>query len=147
MISDADSTPTEGSRPDAADPGDVTKAKAVERERIKNMYFGAVGFIYDVKTGPFWEHSPQLYDISGVKAGWGKINKGMLKMYNGEVLSKFPVVQHFRFGSLFSWERDPNAVAPLVSAHANNQPLRTVSKSRSIYLFYERSGELNQPTR
>jgi serine/threonine-protein phosphatase 2A activator len=39
------------------------------------MYFAAIGFIYDVKTGPFWEHSPTLFDISGVRAGWGKINK------------------------------------------------------------------------
>jgi serine/threonine-protein phosphatase 2A activator len=47
----------------------------VEERRKKNMYFGAIGFIYDVKKGPFWEHSPTLYDISGVRAGWGKINK------------------------------------------------------------------------
>jgi serine/threonine-protein phosphatase 2A activator len=39
------------------------------------MYFSAIGFIYDVKKGPFWEHSPMLYDISGIRAGWGKINK------------------------------------------------------------------------
>ena len=39
------------------------------------MYFAAVGFIYDMKKGPFWEHSPILYDISGVRAGWAKINK------------------------------------------------------------------------
>ncbi|OAA56027.1 Phosphotyrosyl phosphatase activator, PTPA [Cordyceps fumosorosea ARSEF 2679] len=73
------------------------------------MYFSAIGFINDIKKGPFWEHSPMLFDISGVKDGWGKINKGMIKMYNAEVLSKFPVVQHFSFGSLFSWEKDPNA--------------------------------------
>lgn len=68
------------------------------------MYFAAIAFITDVKTGPFWEHSPVLFDISGVRAGWAKINKGMLKMYNAEVLSKFPVVQHFPFGSLLRWE-------------------------------------------
>lgn len=64
-----------------------------------------------------------LYDISGIRAGWAKINKGMIKMYNAEVLSKFPVVQHFPFGSLFSWERDPLAVLPQTSSvHALSGP-------------------------
>ena len=66
---------TEGSLANAPNPADVAKAAAVERERSKNMYFSAIGFIYDVKKGPFWEHSPILYDVSGVKAGWAKINK------------------------------------------------------------------------
>lgn len=66
---------TEGSLPGAPNPADVAKGDIVERERKRNMYFSAIGFIYDVKKGPFWEHSPILYDISGVKAGWAKINK------------------------------------------------------------------------
>ena len=74
-ISPEDQTPIEGSRNGAPDPGDIAKIAAVNRERDKNMYFGAIGFIHDVKKGPFWEHSPMLYDISGVRAGWGKINK------------------------------------------------------------------------
>ncbi|KAI9657858.1 MAG: Serine/threonine-protein phosphatase 2A activator 1 [Alyxoria varia] len=108
-VEDNKSTPTEGSSPDSPETGDIMKTYVVERERSKNMYFGAVGFIYDVKKGPFWEHSPMLYDISGVSEGWAKINKGMLKMYHGEVLSKFPVVQHFPFGKMFPWEQDPRA--------------------------------------
>lgn len=48
----------------------------------------------------------------------------MIKMYNAEVLSKFPVVQHFYFGSLFSWEQDPNATPPPASVHASSQPIR-----------------------
>ena len=48
----------------------------------------------------------------------------MIKMYNAEVLSKFPVVQHFHFGSLFSWEQDPNATPPPASVHASSQPIR-----------------------
>ena len=67
--------PAEGSFADSPDPADVIKAAVVERERQRNMYFGAIGFIYDVKKGPFWEHSPMLYDISGVRTGWAKINK------------------------------------------------------------------------
>lgn len=67
--------PTEGSLPNAPYPADVAKPSVIERERKTNMYFSAIGFIYDVKRGPFWEHSPMLYDISGVKAGWAKINK------------------------------------------------------------------------
>ncbi|KAL2854432.1 Phosphotyrosyl phosphate activator protein-domain-containing protein [Aspergillus pseudoustus] len=128
-ISDSDPVPEEGSLPDAPAPGGVAKANVVERERRDNLYFSAIGFIYDVKRGPFWEHSPMLYDISGIQAGWAKINKGMIKMYNAEVLSKFPVVQHFHFGSLFSWDRDPNAVAPANAAHtiaASRRPEDTI---------------------
>jgi serine/threonine-protein phosphatase 2A activator len=79
QYSPAISSPTqivmEGSLPDAPNPADVAKETAVQRERQRNMYFSAIGFIYDVKKGPFWEHSPILFDISGVKAGWAKINK------------------------------------------------------------------------
>lgn len=91
------------------------------------MYFSAIGFINDVKKGPFWEHSPILFDISGIRDGWGKINKGMVKMFNAEVLSKFPVVQHFPFGALFSWELDPEAPEPTQSVHMVNQPMASAA--------------------
>lgn len=74
-IHGAGDIPLEGSREGSPNTADVVKAVTVERERKKNMYFGAIGFIYDVKKGPFWEHSPMLFDISGVPAGWAKINK------------------------------------------------------------------------
>ena len=115
--------PLEGSCPGAPKPADIVKADKVEMYRDENMYFSAVGFINDVKKGPFWEHSPILFDVSGIKDGWGKINKGMVKMFNAEVLSKFPVVQHFPFGLMFSWERDPDAMAPVTSVHMANQPV------------------------
>jgi serine/threonine-protein phosphatase 2A activator len=123
-ITDTDETPNEGSLPTAPDPASVGKMNLVEKQKDHNMYFSAIAFIYDVKKGPFWEHSPMLYDISGIKDGWGKINKGMIKMYNAEVLSKFPVVQHFPFGSLLKWEKDPAAKAPPPTTHASSQPLR-----------------------
>ncbi|KAI1768583.1 Phosphotyrosyl phosphatase activator [Hypoxylon sp. FL1150] len=121
-ITESEPMPLEGSLFRAPKPAQVVKAEYVEQERKRNMYFSAIGFINDVKKGPFWEHSPILFDISGIKDGWGKINKGMIKMFNAEVLSKFPVVQHFPFGSLFSWDQDPKAVVPQQTVHMANQP-------------------------
>lgn len=121
-INDNDPMPLEGSVKGAPKLSDVVNAAVVEDQRQLNMYFSAIGFINDVKKGPFWEHSPILFNISGIRDGWGKINKGMVKMFNAEVLSKFPVVQHFPFGSLFSWEQDPHAAKPEQSVHMVNQP-------------------------
>ena len=56
-----------------------------------------------MKKGPFAEHSPMLYDISAVPL-WSKVNVGLHKMYAAEVMGKFPVVQHFLFGSLLVLE-------------------------------------------
>jgi serine/threonine-protein phosphatase 2A activator len=81
-ISNPSEVATEGSLANAPNPADVAKASAVQRERERNMYFSAIGFIYDVKRGPFWEHSPILYDVSGVKAGWAKINKVGKQLHN-----------------------------------------------------------------
>lgn len=70
------------------------------------LYLDAVKFIREVKSrSPFAETSPMLNDISGLPS-WEKINGGMLKLYEGEVLKKLPVIQHLRFGSLFpcTWQ-------------------------------------------
>lgn len=118
-------TPISGSLPSSPEPTIITRANLVDKEAQTNLYFGAIKFIYTVKRGPFWEHSPILFDISGIKDGWGKINKGLIKMYDAEVLAKFPVVQHFPFGSLLRWEKDPTARPLPVTTHQASQPLRT----------------------
>lgn len=74
-ISEDETMPLEGSVMRAPKLGDITKVETVEVQRELNMYFSAVGFINDVKKGPFWEHSPMLWDVSGIKDGWGKVNK------------------------------------------------------------------------
>jgi serine/threonine-protein phosphatase 2A activator len=55
-----------------------------------------------MKTGPFFEHSPKLYSIADVPT-WNKINEGMMKMYQAEVMAKFPIMQHFLFGSILNF--------------------------------------------
>ena len=42
-------------------------------------------FLYlKVKTGPFAEHSNQLWNVSGVQL-WSKVHSGLIKMYKAEV--------------------------------------------------------------
>ena len=60
-------------------------------------------YVLSVKKGPITETSPMLNDIS-VLGRWQKVNHGLLKMYEGEVLSKFPIMQHMAFGSLFAFD-------------------------------------------
>eukprot|EP01125_Pyxidicula_operculata_P021984 TRINITY_DN880_c0_g1_i1.p1 TRINITY_DN880_c0_g1~~TRINITY_DN880_c0_g1_i1.p1 ORF type:complete len:209 (+),score=25.05 TRINITY_DN880_c0_g1_i1:333-959(+) len=70
----------------------------------KFMFISSVKYINQVKKGPFFEHSPILYDVCEKVKTWEKVNEGMMKMYKAEVLCKFPVMQHFKFGSLLTFE-------------------------------------------
>lgn len=80
-------------------PNAIHSAEALEDESKNYMYLAAVRFVRHVKKGPLAETSPMLSDISAV-ASWSKVNKGMFKMYQAEVLGKLPIMQHFLFGSL-----------------------------------------------
>lgn len=94
---------TENDRPTKPSPKVVLQKDITADLSAENLYMSAIDFIYQVKRGPFYEHSPTLYDISGV-ATWHKIHRGMIKMYIAEVLGKFPVAQHFLFGTvLYPW--------------------------------------------
>ncbi|CAI8506109.1 unnamed protein product [Pichia kudriavzevii] len=85
-------------------PSSTTNPETLKNLRLKNLFFNAISFIKLVKTGPFNEHSPILYEISATRS-WEKVARGTLRMYYGEVLSKHPVVQHFYFGGVFyPWE-------------------------------------------
>jgi serine/threonine-protein phosphatase 2A activator len=48
-----------------------------------------------------------LDDISNL-ANWAKVAGGLLRLFEGEVLSKQPVVQHFVFGDIFKATWDPS---------------------------------------
>eukprot|EP00775_Hariotina_reticulata_P003379 gene3379-3654_t len=68
------------------------------------MYLSCVKFVKSVKKGSLHETSPMLDDVSSVPT-WAKVNSGMVKMYQVEVLSKFPIMQHFLFGSLLPLDK------------------------------------------
>ena len=77
--------------------------------------FACIKYIAGVKTGPFAEHSNQLWNVSGV-GSWEKVYQGLIKMYRAEVLSKFPVIQHVHFGSLFTLKVSANPPPELIVA-------------------------------
>lgn len=88
----------------------------VEQCAGSNLYISAVAFILRIKTGPFHEHSPMIYDIHRSVVLWSKVLLGLQRMYELEVLGKFPVVQHFYFGKkLYLWVDDKTR-APLATS-------------------------------
>jgi hypothetical protein len=75
-------------------------------EGFSMLYFQCIRYIKSLKKGvPFFECSPMLDDISNLNS-WSKVSGGLLRLFEGEVLDKKPVVQHFVFGDIFkaSWE-------------------------------------------
>ncbi|KAI0298346.1 Phosphotyrosyl phosphatase activator [Multifurca ochricompacta] len=84
-------------------PKSIHDNEVVEEISKDYMYFGCIRFINSVKTASLRWHSPMLDDISAVKT-WDKVNQGMIKMYQAEVLGKLPVIQHFLFGSILIYD-------------------------------------------
>ncbi|XP_046901736.1 serine/threonine-protein phosphatase 2A activator [Hypomesus transpacificus] len=83
------------------EPRHFVDEKVVNENYKDYMFLECIKFINQMKTGPFAEHSNQLWNISAVP-NWSKVNQGLIRMYKAECLEKFPVIQHFKFGSLLS---------------------------------------------
>ena len=93
-------------------PESIHDNNILEKNYKDYMYFGCIYFIKTVKKGwPFGESSPTLNDISAVPS-WRKVAEGMVKMYQGEVLNKHPVIKHFKFGSLIPYDSKLIAAEP-----------------------------------
>ncbi|GMI36049.1 hypothetical protein TrCOL_g4426 [Triparma columacea] len=68
------------------------------------MYVGCIKFVRELKArASFGEGSPMLYDISELPS-WAKASRGLERLYEGEVLGRYPVVQHFVFGGIWKGE-------------------------------------------
>ncbi|KAA6380451.1 MAG: putative Phosphotyrosyl phosphatase activator, partial [Streblomastix strix] len=78
----------------------VLKPNLVSSLAPEYMYHEAIQYVFQMKSGPFYEHSPTLYSLTQDVKTWEKINMGMIKMYKAECLGKFPIMQHFFFGEL-----------------------------------------------
>ncbi|KZV94190.1 Phosphotyrosyl phosphatase activator [Exidia glandulosa HHB12029] len=97
-----------------------------------NLYFSHINRIRKYKSGPFHEHSSQLHAIASQVPRWEKVNRGMFKMYEAEVLSKRVVVQHIPLGGLIKWDPAPT---PTPATPATPAPWTTLSSSPAPTTF------------
>jgi len=85
-----------------------SKAEKEAAQDLPPNYFTlSIRRILEVKTGPFHEHSSQLYSIASGVPKWEKVFTGLGKMYDAEVLGKRVVVQHLPLGGLLPWDPTP----------------------------------------
>jgi len=66
------------------EPRHFVDEKAVNENHKDYMFLECILFITEMKTGPFAEHSNQLWNISAVPS-WSKVNQGLIRMYKAEV--------------------------------------------------------------
>lgn len=95
------------------EPAQFVDDEIIDKHKSDFMFISCIDYIRQVKTGNFAEHSNQLWSISAVQA-WSKICSGLIKMYQKEVLSKFPCVQHILFGSVLTLKHvQPGTMLPI----------------------------------
>lgn len=120
-------------------PRDLLIDRRYETFKDKNFFAMAINFICQVKSGPFNEHSPILYDILNTVRSWKKIQRGLLKMYDDEVLNKFPVVQHFWFGDgFFPWrDQVTGKDLPVVESSSSSSSSTTTIGNTAKFSNYD----------
>lgn len=83
--------------PDKLSPSDTLDPALVHEYSSKYIYFGCIENVMRTKkAASFNEHSPLLADIAHMH-DWNLVYNGLLKMWQGEVLMKLPVMRHFPF--------------------------------------------------
>eukprot|EP00339_Tiarina_fusa_P014186 CAMPEP_0117000882 /NCGR_PEP_ID=MMETSP0472-20121206/3073_1 /TAXON_ID=693140 ORGANISM="Tiarina fusus, Strain LIS" /NCGR_SAMPLE_ID=MMETSP0472 /ASSEMBLY_ACC=CAM_ASM_000603 /LENGTH=407 /DNA_ID=CAMNT_0004700717 /DNA_START=62 /DNA_END=1285 /DNA_ORIENTATION=+ len=91
------------------------------------LYFSCIRYIRQLKQGvPFFESSPMLFDISQTLQTWDKVARGMLRLYQGEVLDKRQVVQHFVFSRFFAATWTPSQTERTAPSETFRNPVSSV---------------------
>jgi hypothetical protein len=103
-------------------PADVHNPELLREYAPEYLYFEGIQFIKNIKSSaPFAETSPMLNDISGM-ADWAKICSGLMRLFQAEVLFKFPVIQHLLFGNVLRCTWTSTSGGAPGSAHSSNSP-------------------------
>ena len=85
-------------------PKDVLDDNILKNYKDEYIYLDCVDYIKSVKTGAsFSQYAPILESITNAK-NWEKIAKGLVRMYQDDVLGKIVIIQHFYFGSVLLLE-------------------------------------------
>ncbi|XP_039950783.1 serine/threonine-protein phosphatase 2A activator [Bactrocera tryoni] len=112
------------------DPARFLDEDIINEYKDDYLFIGCIDYIKQVKTGHFAEHSNQLWSISAVPS-WTKINSGLVKMYQKEILSKYPIMQHALFGKLLRFDPVTPGTALPVARLGFIHPSSTKSSTNS----------------
>lgn len=82
-------------------PKSALSSEMLEYYAQEYMFLGCVLFASQIKKGPLQETSPVLCDVCRLSS-WQRVCSNLFRMYKGEVLGKYPIMQHFLFGSLLT---------------------------------------------
>jgi serine/threonine-protein phosphatase 2A activator len=69
-----------------------------------NLFFDSCRHVKSTKSGPLEIVSPTLASLCTVPT-WSRVSRGLFKMYCGECIDKFQIMQHFYFGKLLPLEK------------------------------------------
>ena len=110
-------------------------------EGSEMLYFQCIRYIKSLKKGvPFFESSPMLDDISNLK-NWAKVSGGLIKLFDGEVLNRKPVVQHFVFGEIFKATWEPSRSEREAPSSVFNEPAHLSVDSVAPWALKHKTGE------
>lgn len=103
-------------------PRSIKSSDIIELYQHDYIYLDSISYIMKVKSSSFAEHSPLLNDITIIKS-WAQVNTGLYKMYLGEVLHKYTVIQHFIYTGYLT-DQQVNELVP-IQLHPHELPCCT----------------------